>query len=58
MFNSEKNDRSPSWYPGAQAIKDRWGTKVNADVTGREFRPAAQAIGGDFNTLRWSLGLM
>jgi len=58
MFNTKKNDRSPSWYPGAQVIRDRWGTEISPSFAAREFRPAAEAPESVVNTMRWSLGLM
>ncbi|MDD9876034.1 MAG: hypothetical protein OXR84_01190 [Magnetovibrio sp.] len=58
MFKTNKNDRTPSWYPGAQVIRDRWGTQLNTDIGGREFSPRAEAPDSIVNTMRWSLGLM
>jgi len=58
MFNMKNHDRSPSWYPGAQVIRDRWGTAIGPRFGGREFRPQAEAPSSVVNHLRWSLGLM
>jgi len=58
MFNMKSKDRSPSWYPGAQVIRDRWGTEINGSYKAREFRPQAESPNSVLNHMRWSLGLM
>ncbi|MEK9723939.1 MAG: hypothetical protein VW405_10730 [Rhodospirillaceae bacterium] len=58
MFNLKSHDRSPTWYPGARAIRDRWGTPIGPKLGGSEFRAAPDAADGRTDRLRWSLGLV
>lgn len=58
MFKLNRDDRSPTWYPDAPAIRDRWGTQIGPNFGGKEFRAKAGSPDGVLNHMRWSLGLM
>ncbi len=58
MFKTKNHDRGPSWYPGAQVIRDRWGTSISPSFGGKEFRPQGGSPDSVVNHMRWSLGLM
>ena len=58
MFNLKNHDHSPSWYPGAQVIRDRFGAQIGPRIGGKEFGPRADDPNGVLNRMRWGLGLM
>lgn len=58
MFNSKNHDRSPSWYPGKQAIRDRFGADVGPNFGGREYGPRTENPDTVLTHMRWGLGLM
>jgi len=56
MFNRSNDKRFANWFPGQTATRDRWGTPLSSDVTGREFQNTSGTSPSAAERMRWSLG--